>query len=599
MDLPETQALSEEQKQYLQGFVSGVEVRRASRRLPAGGKAAGEPAPAATEPEPPEAIHRRAQDRFLAEGKKLSLEEEAKRARNPLDLWDEIEGHAREGKFPRGTDVFCWKFHGLFQVAPAQDAFMCRLRLPNGILSAHQLRGVADVAERFGGGYADITTRANLQVREIGAGDSVAVLTALHDLGILPRGAGADNIRNVTGSPTAGIDPQEIIDTRPLARELHHHILHHRELYGLPRKFNIAFDGGGAVGVLEDTNDIGFAAVRVGEGKGIPPGVYFRVEVGGITGHGDFARDTGLCIEPRECVPLATAMVRVFIEHGDRTDRKKARLKYLVDRWGLERFVEEAAARLPFPLRRLPPGDCQPRAPILKHGHVGIHPQKQPGLSYIGVPVPVGRLPAETMRGLAGVAERHGSGTIRLTVWQNLIISDIPDARLREAVDEIAELGLGTSATSISGGLVACTGNKGCKYSATDTKGHALALARDLESRLELDRPVNLHFTGCPHSCAQHYIGDIGFLGAKVPAGDDVVEGYHVYVGGGHGAEREIARELARDIPADDVPALVESVLGAYLARRSGKEESFHEFSRRHSIEEIRAMVHMPRRRDA
>ncbi|HEU5310436.1 MAG TPA: NirA family protein, partial [Candidatus Eisenbacteria bacterium] len=333
-----------------------------------------EPSPGAgDQPETPDAIHRRAQDRFLAEGKKLSPEEEAKRARNPLDRWDEIEGHAREGKFPRGTDVFSWKFHGLFHVAPAQDAFMCRLRLPNGILSAHQLRGVADIAERFGGGYADITTRANLQVREIGAGDSVAVLTTLHDLGILPRGAGADNIRNVTGSPTAGIDPREVIDTRPLARELHHHILHHRELYGLPRKFNIAFDGGGAVGVLEDTNDIGFAAVRVGEGKELPPGVYFRVEVGGITGHGDFARDTGLCIEPRECVPLAAAMVRVFIEHGDRTDRRKARLKYLVDRWGLERYVAEAAARLPFPLRKLPRDDCEPRGPIRKHGHLGIH----------------------------------------------------------------------------------------------------------------------------------------------------------------------------------------------------------------------------------
>src|SRR5690606_8066697 len=174
------------------------------------------------------------------------------------------------------------------------------------------------------------------------------------DLGLTSRGAGADNIRNITASPHAGFDPDELIDTRPFAKALHHYILNHRDLYGLPRKFNIAFDGGGTISAAADTNDIGFFAVRVGEGvAGIEPGVYFRVQLGGITGHKDFARDTGLLIKPDQALPLAAAMVRVFAENGDRTNRKKARLKYLLEKWGDDKFVEESGKRVAFPLQRL------------------------------------------------------------------------------------------------------------------------------------------------------------------------------------------------------------------------------------------------------
>ena len=177
--------------------------------------------------------------------------------------------HARDGRFPKGTDVFLFKFQGLFYVAPAQDSFMCRLRLPAGIINSHQMRGVAALAEKLGNGCADVTTRSNLQLREIGPKNTVDLLTGLHELGIIHRGSGADNIRNITASPTAGIDPEELIDTRPLARQMHHYILNHREMYGLPRKFNIAFDGGGSISTLEDTNDIGFVAVRVDESEGV------------------------------------------------------------------------------------------------------------------------------------------------------------------------------------------------------------------------------------------------------------------------------------------------------------------------------------------
>jgi ferredoxin-nitrite reductase len=239
--------------------------------------------------------------------------------------------------------------------------------------------------------------------------------------------------------------------------------------------------------VLEDTNDIGFAAVAVGPNKPVPAGVYFRMLLGGITGHGVFARDAGVLLLPHEVIPAAIAIVRLFIAHGDRTDRKRARLHYLIEHWGVEKCLTEATAYLPFAWRFAPLDICESRGPIDKHGHIGIHPQSQSGLFYIGVALPVGRLEAAQLRGLADVAGRHGSGTLRLTVWQNLLISDIPEERLDETVAEIEALGLGVSASAIRGGVVACTGNVGCKFTLSDTKRHGLALIDHLDGRVQLD----------------------------------------------------------------------------------------------------------------
>ena len=600
-----SEEFQEEQKLYLQGFVSGSDLVRRLSGLPtfastlgiapnlsngiglaANGAAEMEAASVAAGPD---AIHLLAQNRLLAEGKKLTPQEEAKRQRHPLDMWDDVVQRAQEGRFPKGNDVLAFKYHGLFYVAPAQDAYMCRLRLPGGNVTTHQLRGIARIADEHGGGSADVTTRANLQIREIPAAKGPEVLTDLHELGIVPRGSGADNIRNVTGSPTAGIDPQELIDTRPLTRAMHHYILNHREMYGLPRKFNIAFDGGGSISALEDTNDVGFTAVRVAEGKSVPAGVYFRLQLGGISGHKDFARDTGVLLRPDECVPVAAAVVRVFIRNGDRTDRTKARLKYVLDRWGLARYVEETEKELPFKLTRFPLEECEPRPPVLKHGHLGFHPQRQPGLFYVGVLLPVGRLSTEQMRGLADLADRHGSGILRLTVWQNLLISDISEERIPAVKQGLESLGLHWNASNIRGALVACTGNAGCKYAASNTKRHAMEIAAYLEPRFELEHPLNIHLTGCPNSCAQHYLGDIGLLGTRVEAGEDVVEGYHVFVGGGYGEQQSIGREMYRSVAAADVPRVIEKMLRAYRKHRLGASEPFNEFIKRHPSEQLKS----------
>ena len=574
-----------EQKRYLEGFTTGLQIARAART--------GEAAPAAAEPTGPDAIHVKAQDRTLKAGGKLSNEEKLKREQHPFDAYERLKEQAEKNEAPKASDNFRWRYYGLFYCAPAQSAYMCRLRIANGILTHWQLEGLAGLADRYAHGYAHVTTRANIQMREIEPKDAVAMVEAIQDLGLCSRGSGADNIRNVTGSPTAGIDRQELIDTRPYAREWHFHILNDRSLYGLPRKFNVAFDGGGIIPALEDTNDIGFKAVEVRDGFGAVAGVWFSLMLGGITGHHDFARETGVVVRPEDATKVADAVVRVFIEHGDRTNRNKARLKYVIDSLGLDKVLALTEEKLGRKLTRVPPEALAPRPAFDRAAHIGIHPQKQDALHWIGVVLPVGRLTAAQMRGLAGIARALGDGDIRLTVWQNLLISGVPTDKIEGAVSGIEALGLSVSASAIRAGLVACTGNVGCRFAASDTKRHAEDIARWCEARVELDSPVNIHLTGCHHSCAQHYIGDIGLIACKVATSDDgdTVEGYHLHVGGGFGPQAGLAREIVRDVKAEETPAIVERLLKGYLANRATPEETFLDFARRHDVVALKAIA--------
>jgi ferredoxin-nitrite reductase len=590
-----TESFSPAQKEYLQGFMAGV---AASGQFPftgltSSGAITADPASAvsgnlaAATPAAEPTVH----------GTPLSdlcKEERWKHDENPLDAWERLIAHADADKFPDPENTYRFKTHGLFYVAPAQDSFMIRLRIPACEINAHQVHGLADLAAELGGGYAHVTTRGNLQIREFAPRSLVKVFTGVQELGLTSRGAGADNIRNITASPDSGFAPDELIDVRPYAKALHHYIINHRDLYGLPRKFNVAFDNGGSISAAADTNDIGFFAVRVTD-KSISnlksqisdppaPGVYFRVQLGGITGHKDFARDTGLLIRPSEAVSVAVAMIRVFAENGDRTNRKKARLKYLLEKWGDQKFIDETARRLAFPLMRLPLEGCEPRRPVEKHAWLGVRRQAQKGKNSIGIGIPVGRMSAKQMHGLAHLAETYGTGELRLTVWQNVILPHIADAFVETVRRAAIRLGFFTEASSAAGGIVACTGSKGCKYAASDTKGHATALFKHLHQKYpELTSPVNIHFTGCPHSCAQHYCGDIGFIGAKLADGS---EGYHMVVGGGMDHEQGIAPEVLKGVPASEVNATVDKLLAAYIASRS-TGETFVQWSRRHTVGQI------------
>ncbi len=603
-----------EQKEYLAGFLAGIQ-----RRYPASQASAAGDGKISTDPAREEMI-------FGTPLADATRQERWKHGEHPLDGWDRILAHAEANKFPDEENTYRFRNSGLFYVAPAQNSFMLRCRVPAGELTALQLRGLANLAEEFGNGQAAITTRSNIQIREIAPRNLVNVLTRLQSLGLTSRGSGVDNVRNITASPTAGFDPQELIDTRPFAHALHHYILNHRDLYGLPRKFNAAFEGGGSVDTVADTNDLGFMAVRVGVDArrpaleseirnpksekdqnsvfpaatgesvkdsspiAIEPGIYFRVELAGITGHKQLAMDSGILTKPSEAVAVAVAMIRTFIENGDRTDRKKARLKYLIDKWGMEKFLAETQKKLVFPLVKFPLEKCLRRPPALRHGHIGVYRQKQKGKNYLGVVVPVGVMTTRQMRRLADIAANYGSGQVRLTPWQNLLIPDVPDAFVENIKRQLVRMGFHHEATNIAGGLVACTGNTGCKFSATDTKGQAVALAAHLNKRAQLDQPINIHLSGCPNSCAQHYIGDIGLQGVKVNASGESVEGYDIVFGGGFGADAAIAKEVFKGISFAEVPKLLEHVLKIYLSLRNSGE-SFAAFTRRHEAKQLQEML--------
>lgn len=562
------QIASPEQFHYLDGFLSGLKNRGLSF--------------ADAEPEAGPFSRKEKKE-------KITNEERIKREKHPFDGLADLRTKARDNAAPEKDDVFRFKWNGLFWLAPVHEGYMCRLRIPGGVVNSHQFRELASLADDIASGYLQLTTRNNVQFRVIQPKDTPELLQRVEDCGLKSRGSGADNLRNFTATPTSGFDPHELIDVLPRVRELAHLVVNSDEFYDLPRKFNISFDSGGLVGVAEDTNDIGMRAVRM-DGE-----VYFRILLGGVTGHQEFAEDCGFLCRPEDAVEVCSALVRVWKEHGRRDNRGKARMIYLIKEWGYEKYMEETRKHLdcelvPLDESRLEKAD-KPDEP---HPQVGVYPQKQKGRHYIGVYVPVGILQPDEARAIADVAERYGTGELRLTIFQNLLIPHIPEDKLEEAKADLAAAGLGWEASHVRGGAAACTGNQYCKYASSDTKSHTMELIEYLEERITLDRPINIHTTGCPHSCAQHYIGDIGLLACKVKPedGSDPVEGYHVFVGGGFGEEKKrLGRQLLKSVPAGpELYGKIESLLRGYLAEREAGE-SFLEFTTRHDIADLGKFV--------
>lgn len=551
--------LTAAQKDYLEGFFSGL----AARGLKFSDVEAAPPRETAGPPE------------------ELIFEERVKRELHPLDAYSQLLENASRNQPPDKECTFRFKWNGLFYLAPNKEAFMARLRIPGGLVKAYQLREIASVAKELTTGYVQITTRANLQIRLIQPKDAPEVLRRIQAVGLHTRGAGADNIRNLTANPTAGIDPHELIDVLPLCQELAQIILNDRAFYNLPRKFNIAYDGGGLIGTVEDTNDIGAKAVKLGEE------VLFRIALGGATGHQAFARDLGVLVPPAELNQVVAALVRVYIAHGNRTDRKRARLKHLLESWTLERYLAETEKVLGRALRKAPldPSSLQYPGQKLPHSHIGVYPQKQHGLNFVGVAMPVGQLTPKQMFRVAELADLYGSGEIRLTVWQNFIIPNVPDTYVGTLRKALRRIGFDTEQSHLRSGLVACTGNSYCRFAQANTKGHALELANYLEKKLTLDQPLNIHLTGCPHSCAQHYMGDIGLLATKVRG----AEAYHVFVGGGFGANQAVGRQIFSGIQFEELKQTLEKMLKGYLRHRE-PAESFQKFTQRCDLNSLQAI---------
>jgi len=563
----DTDSFSPEQQRYLEGFFAGVAAGGVSF-----GDLAPAPAPALTGPSLDD----------------LTKEERIKRELHPFDAIEQLVMDARWNSKPEPESVFRYKWNGLFWLNPVKDGYMCRLRIPGGVVKSYQLREIAAIARDLTTGYIQITTRNNFQIRLIEPKNCPEVLRRIQGCGLHSKGAGADNIRNITMNPCAGYDPCEIIDVRPLVNELATLIIGSKEFYDLPRKFNIAYDGGGLISAVEDTNDIGASAAKIGENsEGIEPGVYFRIALGGVTGHQTFASDWGGIVKPEQLNDVMVALLRVFIQFGDRTSRKKARFKYVIEDKGLDGVLVEAEKHLKFKLTRLAPDSpIQEKRTFSQqgHSHVGTYPQKQEGLVYVGATVPVGQMTAKQLDRLADLADSYGSGEVRLTVWQNFIIPNVKTAYAATVAKSLKKLGFPCETSHLRNGFIACTGNKYCKFAASDTKGHAIAMMDYLDKRVKLDQPVNVHFTGCAHSCAQHFMGDIGLLGTKVKS--ESGEGYHITVGGGFGENRKIGRQIFSGVEFESLGITLEAMLKGYLDKRED-DESFHAFCNRHTVGQL------------
>lgn len=448
------------------------------------------------------------------------------------------------------------------------------MRIPGGILNAQQCWTIADLADQYSTGCLQVTNRANLQIREVHSEIPPEVWNRLQELGIASRRVEVDPIRNIMASPTAGIDRQQLLDTRPLVKAWDDYLQTHPELSELSPKFSIGLDGGESVSIQALRNDILLAAGRSAKSE-----IVFRLHLNS---------DTGILIQQSQCISVLAALASAYLEYTKnqpRIDGKKPRLRHLLADWGAESYLERVQRNLPFVLQRRSI-DSSARA-IEQSRHLGIHPQRQPDFSYIGIALPLGRLESKQLRNLANLAQNLASGTLRLTPWQNLLISDIPNSQLFEIKQQIADLGLHSSATRLDSCLVACAGSSGCASAATDTQSHALAMARDLAQKLTIDLPINIHFSGCQKSCAQHRPIDITLVGIQIERGHETIEGYDIYAGR---KDLPFGRPIFPAVSAAEMPGAIELLLQVYQRFREPLE-SFGEFVDRRAIDQLQELL--------
>jgi ferredoxin-nitrite reductase len=456
------------------------------------------------------------------------------------------------------------KWLGIFFRPVTPGKFMLRMRVPNGILSSQKMRVLAEVIQRYGDhGSADITTRQNLQLRGIHLEDIPDIFERFSAVGLTSVQSGMDNVRNITGSPVAGIDANELIDTRGLVRLVQDMITGNGEgnaaFTNLPRKFNIAIEGGRDNSVHAEINDIAFVpAYRDGQ-------LGFNVLVGGFFSARRCAAAIPLdaWVTPDEAVvEICQAILEVYRDHGLRANRQKARLMWLIDEWGLDRFRQAVVQALGHELLNAAPED---EIDWEKRDHIGVHAQIQQGLNFVGLHVPVGRLTATQMLDLARLAEVYGDGELRLTVEQNVIIPNIPDSRLDALLKEPLLATFSTQPSVLTRSLVSCTGAQFCNFALVETKQRALALARELDTQLTLPQPVRIHWTGCPNSCGQPQVADIGLMGTKVRKDGKAVEGVDIYMGGKVGKEAQLGTCMQKGVPCDDLPQVLTELLTTHF----------------------------------
>ncbi|MCA2811424.1 MAG: ferredoxin--nitrite reductase [Microcystis sp. M090S1] len=496
------------------------------------------------------------------DGTTLNKFEKFKAEKDGLAIKDELEHFAQIGwEAMDKTDLeHRLKWVGVFYRPVTPGKFMMRLRVPNGILSSEQMRVLGEIVQRYGDdGNADITTRQNLQLRGIRIEDIPDIFQRLKSVGMTSVQSGMDNVRNITGSPMAGLDADELIDTRELVQKVQDMITNYGQgnyqFSNLPRKFNIAIEGGRDNSVHAEINDIAFVpAYKEGE-------LGFNVVVGGFFSakRCEAAIPMNVWVRPnQEVVDLCRGILEVYRDNGLRANRQKSRLMWLIDEWGIEEFRTRVANQLGYPLATAAEKDA---IDWEKRDHLGVFPQKQEGLSYIGLCVPVGRLFADDMFDLARIAEVYGSGELRLTVEQNVIIPNIAAENMPTLLTEPLLAKFTPNPTPLQRALVSCTGAQFCNFALIETKNKAVDLIRQLDAELNIPRGVRIHWTGCPNSCGQPQVADIGLMGTKARKDGKTVEGVDIYMGGKVGKDAHLGSCVQKGIPCEDLKSLLTSIL--------------------------------------
>lgn len=532
--------------------------------------------------------------------------ERLKREKNAWDHLDEVREFARKGhgSIPPewlGTYFRAWGVYtqgdgagvlgGVGGEGKAVPYLMVRIRITNGLLRSEQVRAIAEVAQNYARGLVDITVRQNIQLHWIRIEDLPDVLDKLWRAGLTTKGSCGDDTRNITGCPLAGVDADEVFDASPLASELERLLVGNPEFYNLPRKFKIAITGCRSWCCYPEINDVGFTGVlrKLPFGQ-IERGFSLRI-AGGLSTQPHLALKLNAFVGWNQVVPVTRAIAEIFRDADVlRQSREQARLKFLFLKhgWDADTFLAEIHRRLGYTLDEA----VEEKVPSdVYRDHVGVHPQKQAGYSYVGAAVLRGRLTAEQLRSAADLSDRFADGHLRTTNMQNLLIVNVPNAKSDDLARELESVGLRTGGSPFWRGTIACTGTEFCKLAITETKGFARWLVEELEERLpDFDQQVKLNITGCPNSCGQHWIADLGLEGKKIKVDGRMQDAYYFCVGGAVGREQSIARAVGYRCLASEVPDAIARLMARYAERRNSGE-NLRQFLARHSNDEIRAFL--------
>ncbi|MFY9555912.1 MAG: nitrite/sulfite reductase [Blastocatellia bacterium] len=517
--------------------------------------------------------------------------EQIKRGKDGLDVLADIYRYAKlgfESISPDDEALFRW--YGIYTQRPASDGyFMVRMRIPGGELTTEQLRTIADLSGEHGRGLADVTVRQNIQLHWVRVEGLPDVLDRLRAVGLSTTEACGDCVRNIINCPVSGVDQDELYDTTPLIRQTNDFFVGNRDFSNLPRKFKIAITGCAVRCVYPEINDIGLFAVHDGEHGGVA----FRARVGGgLSTTPRFSKDLGVLIEPDEVVDLCGAIASVFRKEGNRENRKRARLKFLIEQWEIPRFREAVEAQLGHKLRRAPDAEANP-VNERDRSHLGIHGQHQQGLYYAGLSILGGRTSGDDLRRFADLADEYGSGRLRTTNTQNIILLDVPERNLEALTEDLDRFGFEYQPSWSRKGIIACTGVQFCKLALAETKNRAVELNDYLESAVDLDDAPRISVTGCPNSCGQHHICDVGLEGSLTTIDGVKKETFQVFLGGGVGTRETFGRRIGVRLPSEELAESMARLFTRYKEDRTDGE-TFQEFCLRHSNQELAAFLARP-----